>query len=468
MKRAIFSTAIILFTCLLFQGTAFSHDDDDNHKNQTQKVRASKDIKNSGEIVGVVNFCGAQGTNGSVVDLVGESFSAVLGVDGAFKLRYVPRGAYTLRVRIPNQPEHTQPVTVVKRRVTDVDGISICGDNDGDGITPDVLDLITGNDCNDNNALIFPGATEFCDGVDNDCDGNVDGDGCAICTDFDNDGFFAQDGCGTTIDCNDSDNTVRPNGAEICDGVDNNCDGSVDEGFDLNLDPNNCGECSNVCTSGQCGGGDCLNQCGNGIVETGNGETCDDGGESAACNSDCTAASCGDSVVNTTAGEECDDGNNTNGDGCQSNCILPPAFCINPNFPGTTPNGGTISCGSSNVGACQRGTRTCIDGIFTPCEGEVGPSFDICDGIDNDCDGQTDENGPSLCSDGNDCTSNFCTSSGCGSSFLELGTSCGSGLACDGSGSCKRAFGATCTSSSQCASGFCSINPFSSSGSCSF
>ena len=58
MKRAIITTLIILITCLLFQGTAFSHDDDDNHKKQIPKVRASKDIKNSGEIVGVVDFCG--------------------------------------------------------------------------------------------------------------------------------------------------------------------------------------------------------------------------------------------------------------------------------------------------------------------------------------------------------------------------------------------------------------------------
>lgn len=126
---------------------------------------------------------------------MGESFSAILGASGEFKLRYVPRGAYTLRVSIPGQPEDARAVTVFKRRVPDVGGISICGDNDGDGFTPDVLDLVTGNDCNDNNALIFPGATEFCDGVDNDCD--------------------------------DSDNTVRQNGAEICDGVENNCDGSI-------------------------------------------------------------------------------------------------------------------------------------------------------------------------------------------------------------------------------------------------
>ena len=51
----------------------------------------------------------------------------------------------------------------------------------------------------------------------------------------------------------------------------------------------------------ECGGG-----CGNGSLDPG--EACDDGGESASCNADCTFASCGDSVLNISAGETCDDG----------------------------------------------------------------------------------------------------------------------------------------------------------------
>ena len=70
MRRAIFSTVIALLICLVFQGTAFS---------AAAEVRGSADIRNSGEILGNVIFCGPQGSNGSVVDLVGRSFSAVLG-----------------------------------------------------------------------------------------------------------------------------------------------------------------------------------------------------------------------------------------------------------------------------------------------------------------------------------------------------------------------------------------------------
>lgn len=54
--------------------------------------------------------------------------------------------------------------------------------------------------------------------------------------------------------------------------------------------------------------------CGNGVVE--GGETCDDGGESAVCDSDCTAVACGDQQVNITAGEACDDGNAITTDAC--------------------------------------------------------------------------------------------------------------------------------------------------------
>jgi len=60
--------------------------------------------------------------------------------------------------------------------------------------------------------------------------------------------------------------------------------------------------------------------CGNGIIQEG--ELCDDAGESANCDVDCTPAECGDDVVNVAAGEQCDDGNGFNGDGCRANCTL--------------------------------------------------------------------------------------------------------------------------------------------------
>lgn len=50
---------------------------------------------------------------------------------------------------------------------------------------------------------------------------------CPLCTDGDGDGFFVEDGCGTPLDCDDSDPEVNPGAEEVCeDGLDNDCDGS--------------------------------------------------------------------------------------------------------------------------------------------------------------------------------------------------------------------------------------------------
>lgn len=60
--------------------------------------------------------------------------------------------------------------------------------------------------------------------------------------------------------------------------------------------------------------------CGDSTTDAEYGEDCDDGGESAACNSNCTTSVCGDGVLNVTDGEQCDDGNTDDGDGCNATC----------------------------------------------------------------------------------------------------------------------------------------------------
>ena len=82
------------------------------------------------------------------------------------------------------------------------------------------------NDCNDNDATINPDAQEICDGVDNNCNGQID-EG----FDQDGDGFTTCQG-----DCNDVNPLINPNAVEVCDGVDNNCNGNIDEGFDADGD----------------------------------------------------------------------------------------------------------------------------------------------------------------------------------------------------------------------------------------
>jgi MYXO-CTERM domain-containing protein len=114
---------------------------------------------------------------------------------------------------------------------------NVVSDADGDGFASDV-------DCDDTDASIYPGATEYCDGVDNNCDGTIDEDTAIDAltwyADADNDGYG--DASTTDIecyqptgyvadntDCNDSNNTTYPNAPEYCDGVDNDCDGTIDE-----------------------------------------------------------------------------------------------------------------------------------------------------------------------------------------------------------------------------------------------
>jgi len=136
-------------------------------------------------------------------------------------------------------------------------------DGDGDG-SPAC------QDCNDGDPDAFPGALEVCDGQDNNCDTlidegfDADGDAFTTCggdcddgdaavfpgapesdctdpTDYNCDGSVAfgdsdGDGSATCVDCNDGDPDIFPGAVEVCDGVDQTCDGVIDEGFDTDGD----------------------------------------------------------------------------------------------------------------------------------------------------------------------------------------------------------------------------------------
>lgn len=130
-------------------------------------------------------------------------------------------------------------------------------DQDGDGFDDTV-------DCNDLDASVFPGAPELCDGVDNDCDGVIDdgtnqvqlfddldmdrfgnpnapaGMGCASNANPAGGGFFVASLLGAprlrtdvspdNSDCDDTNSAINPAAPEVCDSVDNDCDGMIDEG----------------------------------------------------------------------------------------------------------------------------------------------------------------------------------------------------------------------------------------------
>ncbi len=102
--------------------------------------------------------------------------------------------------------------------------VSVNTDADGDGVP---LSL----DCDDHDKDVHPGATEVCNGKDDNCDGKID-EG----FDADGDGYPTCAALGKEADCDDHDRDVHPGAAEACNGKDDNCDGKIDEGFDKDND----------------------------------------------------------------------------------------------------------------------------------------------------------------------------------------------------------------------------------------
>ncbi|MFK8054558.1 MAG: HYR domain-containing protein [Saprospiraceae bacterium] len=133
------------------------------------------------------------------------------------------------------------------------------GDSDGDGIL-DINDncpfvanpaQVDGDsdgfgascDCDDTDPLVNPDATEICDGIDNDCNLQIDEAGGTITYYADSDGDSYGDPMVTTTacslptgyvldntDCDDTDSATYPGAPELCDGKDNNCNNTIDEG----------------------------------------------------------------------------------------------------------------------------------------------------------------------------------------------------------------------------------------------
>ncbi len=262
--------------------------------------------------------------------------------------------------------------------VTDNPGAEGCvpyykdGDGDGFGVTEGFQCLCgpsggykttSPGDCDDENAAVHPQASETCDGTDENCDGTTDeGEGNAGCMswflDQDGDGYGSKNGkclcaasgqytASNNLDCDDGKTTVHPDATEACNGVDDNCDGTTDQGENLS----GCKQYYMDTDGDGYGAGTpkCLCQASGQYVTTQAGDcapgdsTVHPGAKVCGKDGDCDGEP-------TDTGEACDDANATTWDGCDSECQV-GEFQVNsyevnnqthPDvaFPGTVANAG--------------------------------------------------------------------------------------------------------------------------------
>ncbi len=233
------------------------------------------------------------------------------------------------------------------------DGGTGDGTDGGDG---DAIDAPDG-DAPDASPCINP-VSEVCNGKDDDCDGNTDegplptiGEACSTAPAINSGqgecaGGVKQCSAAGTVVCS------KPPAPELCDLKDNNCNGLTDEG-----DPGGgalCGTNTGECTAG-------VNRCITGVIS-------------------CVGA------IGTVGGqtEVC----NNRDDDCDGM------------FDENVATGGPCTTGT-DTGLCDRGMLMCLGGIET-CVGAIGPTFELCDGFDQDCDGNN-INGYNLQTDVQNC-----------------------------------------------------------------
>ncbi|MCC6623573.1 MAG: DUF11 domain-containing protein [Deltaproteobacteria bacterium] len=202
-------------------------------------------------------------------------------------------------------------------------------------------------DCRDADGAVSPGAIEICNDLDDDCDGSTD----EGCDDDGDDWCDAAMGCapgGAAVcdrgcgDCDDRVAAVNPGASEVCNNVDDDCDDETDEGFGTGV----------VCVAGQ---GECQAP---GLT------VCNAAGDGVVC----------DAVPDETGDELC----NGQDDDCDGEAD--EGFGLG------------VPC-SVGDGECRRqGSRICAGATSTRCSAiPDDPTLEVCDGKDNDCDGSTDE-----------------------------------------------------------------------------
>ena len=278
-------------------------------------------------------------------------------------------------------------------RFTYADGLSWYADDDGDGFgDPDdrvVSDVEPagyvedGSDCDDTDPSVSPDAIEMCDGVDNDCEGTVDGDDALDPSpwylDADGDTYgdpeVLVEACDAPAryvaddsDCDDANDLVNPSADEVCNGLDDNCDGLIDDASATDAVA----------------------------------WYIDDDGDGFGAPSTDTMDACDQPLGYAATGDDCDDTRAESNPGADEYCNG-----YDDNCDGTVDEGTAIDApvwyadadgddfGDAEVAepACDRPAGFVADA--TDCndaDEQISPAADeYCDAVDNDCDGLLDE-----------------------------------------------------------------------------
>ncbi|MSQ82710.1 MAG: hypothetical protein EXR77_07305, partial [Myxococcales bacterium] len=293
-----------------------------------------------------------------------------------------------------------------------------------------------GGDCDDTNNQVKPGKAEVCDNFDNNCSGATD-EGCDDDADKYCDNTMSTIGAPTVCalgggDCNDSSNTINPGASEVCDGADNNCAAGIDEVCKDSDGDGYCVGAGAISIGCPKGGGDCNDS--DKLVNPGMTETCatqiDDNCDGS--NNSANAAACSNFYADAdkdgygaglatcqcfqTAAKtalilgDCDDAKASVNPAAKEVCDGSNNDCVNATDDGCDDDADGYCDGGlliTSTAACAKSVKPAL-GLTKPgddCDdtkNTVGPGIaETCDDMDNNCNLAVDEG----CDDDND---NYC------------------------------------------------------------